>query len=40
MKDLGSSKRILGMQITRDRDKGIMTITQENYAKRILLAYK
>lgn len=31
MKDLGAIKRILGMKITRDSDKGKMLIAQVGY---------
>lgn len=36
MKDLGSAKKILGMEIKRDRSKGIMFISQEKYLRRVL----
>ncbi|KAH9657534.1 hypothetical protein KPL70_023118 [Citrus sinensis] len=36
MKDLGSAKKILGMEIKRDRSKGIMFLSQEKYLKRVL----
>ena len=36
MKDLGNAKRILGMNIIRNRDKGTLLITQENYIDKIL----
>lgn len=36
MKDLGEAKKILGMEITRDRVKGILTISQEDYVMRLL----
>ncbi|CAA7027630.1 unnamed protein product [Microthlaspi erraticum] len=36
MKDLGEAKKILGMEITRDRVKGTLTISQESYVNRIL----
>jgi len=28
MKDLGAAKKILGMEITRDREKKILSVTQ------------
>ncbi|KAH9793265.1 hypothetical protein KPL71_004467 [Citrus sinensis] len=36
MKDLGSAKKILAMEIKRDRSKGIIFISQEKYLKRVL----
>ncbi|KAH9745502.1 hypothetical protein KPL70_004095 [Citrus sinensis] len=36
MKDLGSAKKKLGMEIKRDRSKGIMFISQEKYMMRVL----
>ena len=36
MKDLGNAKRILGMNIIRNRDKGTLLITQENYIDKVL----
>ncbi|KAH9724032.1 hypothetical protein KPL70_007344 [Citrus sinensis] len=36
MKDLGSAKKILGMEIKRDRSKGIMFLSQEKYLRRVL----
>ena len=34
MKDLGSAKKILGMEIKRDRSKGFMFLSQEKYLRR------
>ncbi|KAL0793897.1 hypothetical protein Bca101_065274 [Brassica carinata] len=39
MKDLGEAKKILGMEITRDRAKGTLTISQEGYAMKFLGNY-
>ncbi|CAA7043752.1 unnamed protein product [Microthlaspi erraticum] len=36
MKDLGEAKKILGMEITRDRSKGILTVSQEGYLTKVL----
>ncbi|CAA7042916.1 unnamed protein product [Microthlaspi erraticum] len=36
MKDLGEAKKILGMEITRDRVKGTLTISQEGYVSKVL----
>ncbi|CAA7024877.1 unnamed protein product [Microthlaspi erraticum] len=36
MKDLGEAKKILGMEITRDRSRGILTIFQEGYLTKVL----
>lgn len=36
MKDLGPAKRILGMDIYRDREKGILTLSQGTYLCKIL----
>lgn len=36
MKDLGSAKRILGMEIVRDRNLGILTLSQEGYINKIV----
>lgn len=35
-KDMGNVSLVLGMQGTRDRENGTLTISQENYAKSIL----
>ncbi|KAL9859240.1 putative RNA-directed DNA polymerase [Arabidopsis thaliana] len=36
MKDLGDAKKILGMEITRDREAGILSLSQEAYVKKVL----
>ncbi|KAK3026864.1 hypothetical protein RJ639_041991 [Escallonia herrerae] len=36
MKDLGSAKKILGMEIHRDRKAGKLWVTQKNYVEKIL----
>lgn len=36
MKDLGPAKKILGMQITRDKQKGTLQLSQVEYIKRVL----
>jgi len=36
MKDLGKAKKILGMEIQRDRRKGTVYLTQTQYLKKIL----
>ena len=36
MKDLGPLKRILGMEIMRDRKNGILYLIQEGYVQKIL----
>ncbi|MCO5610881.1 hypothetical protein L7F22_065123 [Adiantum nelumboides] len=36
MKDLGAAKRILGMKISRDRKKKMLTLSQEEYIKKVL----
>ncbi|KAI4332243.1 hypothetical protein L6164_017167 [Bauhinia variegata] len=36
MKDLGEAKKILGMEITRDRKRGILFLTQKQYLKKVL----
>ncbi|KAK3010396.1 hypothetical protein RJ639_011710 [Escallonia herrerae] len=36
MKDLGSAKKIIGMEIHRDRKAGKLWVTQKNYVKKIL----
>ncbi|CAA7027631.1 unnamed protein product [Microthlaspi erraticum] len=37
MKDLGEAKKILGMEITRDRVKGTLTISQERHVDQIII---
>ena len=36
MTDMGDVLLVFGMKVTRDRTKGIVTITQENYVKSLL----
>ena len=36
MKDLGDAKKILGMEITRDRDQGVVYLSQRHYLKKVL----
>ena len=36
MKDLGEAKKILGMEIARDRQRGILCLTQKRYLKKVL----
>ncbi|KAL1200962.1 Retrovirus-related Pol polyprotein from transposon TNT 1-94 [Cardamine amara subsp. amara] len=36
MKDLGAARRILGMDIERDRKGGVLTLSQSGYIKKIL----
>ena len=39
MTDMGDVSLVLGMGVTRDRDKGKVTITQEKYTKSLLERY-
>ena len=36
MKDLGEAKKILGMEINRDKERGKLWLSQKQYLKRIL----
>ena len=36
MKDLGEAKKILGMGITRDRQRGTICLTRKQYLKKVL----
>ena len=36
MKDLGEAKQILRMRISRDREAGILKLSQEEYMKKVL----
>ena len=36
MKDLGDAHHILGMRITRDRKKGLLYLSQEEYMHNVL----
>lgn len=40
MKDLGDAKKILGMEIERDRSDGYLWISQESYLRRVLSNFK
>ena len=39
MKDLGEAKKILGMEVNRDKAKGKFCLTQNQYFKRILQCF-
>ena len=36
MKDVGAAKKILGMEITRDRNSGLLFLSQQSYIKKVL----
>ena len=36
MKDLGSTKRILGIEIERDRSKRVLRLSQKSYISKVL----
>ncbi|CAA7016274.1 unnamed protein product [Microthlaspi erraticum] len=36
MKDLGAASRILGMDITRDREEGTLCLSQANYLRKVI----
>jgi hypothetical protein len=36
MKDLGAAKKILGMEITRDRKSGLLFLSQHGYINKVL----
>jgi len=40
MKDLGNGKRILGMDIMRDRNKGEMFLSQQGYLRKVVERFK
>ena len=40
MKDLGQAKKILGMEIRRDRSEGKLWMGQESYLRKVLELYK
>lgn len=40
MKDLGPAKRILGMEIQRNRDQGILELSQKEYLQKILKSFR
>ena len=39
MKDLGAAKKILGMEITRDRNFGLLFFSQQSYIKKVLCRF-
>ncbi|KAH9767170.1 hypothetical protein KPL71_011175 [Citrus sinensis] len=39
MKDLGAARKILGMEIIRDRRRKLMFLTQQGYVKKVLLRF-
>ena len=39
MKDLGTAKKILGMEIIRDRKSGLLFLSQQNYVKKVLQCF-
>ena len=39
MKYLGSAWRILGMDIERDRERGILTLSQSSYIRKVLMVF-
>ena len=39
MKDLGEAKKILGMEITRDREGGKICLTHKQYMKKVLQCF-
>jgi hypothetical protein len=40
MKDLGASKKILGMRITRDRKNHKLTLSQGEYIEKVLERFR
>lgn len=36
MKDLGQAKKILGMEVRRNKDKGALFLTQRKYLEKVL----
>ena len=40
MKDLGAAKRILGMEIWRDRRAGLLYISQQKYIEKVLQSFQ
>lgn len=40
MKDLGDAKRILGMDIIRDRRRGTLWLTQQDYISKVLKKFQ
>lgn len=39
IKDLGAARKILGMDISRDREKGILTLSQNDYLIKVLKTF-
>ena len=39
MKDLGHAQKILGMEISRYRKKGVMCLSQQGYIQKVLLKF-
>jgi hypothetical protein len=39
MKDLGAAKKILGMEITRDQNSGLLFLSQQSYIKKVLQCF-
>ena len=39
MKDLGCARRILGMDINRDRAGGVLTVSQSSYVEKVLRTF-
>jgi len=40
MKDLGNAKRILGMDIMRDRNKGELFLSQQGYLRKVVERFR
>ena len=40
MKDLGLAKRILGMEIERDRSKRVLRLSQKSYISKVLIRFE
>ena len=40
MKDLGPAKRILGMEIKRDREEGVVELSQKEYLQKVLRTFR
>lgn len=40
MKDLGAARRILGMDIERDRTRGIMKLSKSEYLKKVIRTFR
>jgi ATP-binding cassette subfamily B (MDR/TAP) protein 1 len=39
MKDFGASKKILGMEITRDKNVGLLFLSQHSYINKVLYCF-